>query len=380
MILGIDTGGVCSDFVLFDENKGGIVGRSKLQHGPEGVGGVFKAGLSLFPKEALGELDQVVFVTTKGLDSEKIVCELLSCLKTIGSSCPVFTINEAGEHVALTVDLPQAGVGSGMAASLLGAYGLTGEAEAYVLDIGGVFTKVGRICQGKLAQNREDAPIAPASLAGDSPISLSPMGEIAFDSGRGMPLAMAGKTAPGFFSEMTEERSAFTPWLKKGYPFGLVALQEGDHPLFTLLAKGPRTIPGLARETALPDPAALADWNQSGFLLPVVLTPTDLFHVNGGYVEGERAVSYLGAELLGEICDLAPFAFTQYALGRLGEELHHFLTAHCPGFFDGEERIPLIAVGGPAATWLRFLSLGGAGKIILPPCGEMAGAVGAAIG
>ena len=403
LILGIDSGGTHTDGVLFDGEKGGIVGRSKVGHGKEGhMRGVVRC-LRSFPPETLNQVERVVFATTLGMNGwrakegdaffcpaevkitesaaremQEFVAAMGEALVLAGMTCPVYLGTEGGGLCLLAAASSRDIFLSGPVASLNGAFGLSGEENAYMLDIGGASTQIGGIAQG-----RENLPgaddLASFNWGGDSRIRLSQEGEISFGPEHAWPLSQVGREDNGFFAEMSAFRNAMGPLLKKGYPFGLLALNRQSPPLFASLTEGPKTVAALAATGVLPGLAEVEEWIKTGALMPVAFTPGDFFHVNGGYVEGSREAAYLGAELLGEICDLAPLAFTQYGLDQLGGILRESLHRFCPGFFNGEKRT-LIAVGAAAGTWLHFISLGGGGKILLPPCGEVAGAVGAAIG
>lgn len=364
LILGMDIGGVNIDAVLFDGEKGGVISRVKTLHTGT-LGQTMGACLEQLSLETWRTIDEAVLVSTLPGEGQQEAAALSQALAAAGADCPVLLF--AGREAAA--------LDSCCGASLLGALGLTGEENCYVVDIGGAAVKMGRITDGQPVF--EGGPAFSLPSAGDSRICLSATGDISFGPGRVLPLSRAAGKYEGLFPALSAGRAALLPLLQTGYPFALLADDEAA-PSFLAAGTGPQTVSALAAAGTLPDLSALETLIADGIVTAIALTPTDLFHVNGGYVADSREAAYLGVSLLGELCDLSPLAFMQWSLDQLGECLRGGLAAACPGFY-GEEKRPLVAVGAAAGTWLRFLSLGGGGKVILPPCAEVAGAVGAAI-
>ena len=318
---------------------------------------------------------------------------------------------------------------SGPAASIIGAKFLSGLADFVVSDIGGTTTDIAVLERGWPRLDRSGALVGghrtmvqaiamrTFGLGGDSEVGMDAGGRVELRAARVMPVALLGAQFPGVIVSM---RAALAD--PEGQPYaGRFAMRppgQSGAPAATLSARDADMLARVGPEpTALKDilrgPLARRSLDRLAALGLVALggfTPSDAAHVLGLQSQWSREAALLAALLLARstrMLDPADGEAPGHALARevfeavvaktgrvLIETLAGVPTAGGEAFVDavvsGRGRLgnlsvsiapvwPVVAVGGPAPVFYGEVGRRLGCPIVLPPDGDVANAVGAAV-
>ena len=305
---------------------------------------------------------------------------------------------------------------SGPAASTMGGKTLAKVDSCVIVDIGGTSTDIAFLEDGFPRISREGATVGDwrtrvravdmwtATLGGDSEIKANISGDVEITRNRVIPLAMAAARYDGLLERMREtwEISYLVSFPRKG---GRLTDEESNIIEF-LGRNGPSNRMELMEATDL----VLVDkyiesLQQKNLLARVGLTPTDLLHVRGEYVEGCVEASEIGVEVAAHMCSMSPGDFIDKVVNMfsasIAEEIIKKIMLDeastrpkCEGCefllqnTTGEERSemlslsaklarPIVGIGAPAHVWLRTVDQRLGTSVVVPKGHEVGNAVGA---
>lgn len=320
---------------------------------------------------------------------------------------------------------------SGPASSIIGGNFLTQTMEALVLDMGGTTTDIAFVDRGVPRLNQEGARVGgwltrvraaeifTYGLGGDSYLRVSQDGKLTVGPQRVWPLAVVAAQYPYLEKELMghsrdEHLLLFaqaTDCFLSLRPPGKETLAPLDQQLLALLESGPHTLFYLADRLSI-DPIIFNFQHlvNQGLIARVSLTPTDILHATGAYLQWHQGAARLGAEILARrmkisveqfleqaekaVVDHLCLAIIQSGLGaegqntqiESGEQLKYLmqkaLNPGRGGILDCRLKIgvPIVGIGAPIHAWLPRAAEILQTEMIIPEHAEVANAVGAATG
>lgn len=324
---------------------------------------------------------------------------------------------------------------SGPAASVVGARFLSGLDDFVVSDIGGTTTDVALVENGWPRLDREGAEVGGRrtlvravamrtfGLGGDSEITIDPAGRIVVKPTRVVPLSLLAARHPAVVERMGLMLDdpqgdpyaglfALRPFGMRGAAGPATGLPAREQEMLDGVADAPvplsRIVHGPTRQKALDRLVAM------GLLAVAGYTPSDAAHVLGLQGQWRREGAVLGGLLLERRLRMAVHsgaAAREEAAGRFARAVHDAVVAQSgrvliaslagtgmaaddpfvTAAVDGSGRYrglsvairpasPVVAVGGPAPVFYPALGQRMGCEVILPPHGDVANAVGAAVG
>lgn len=322
---------------------------------------------------------------------------------------------------------------SGPAASIVGGIFLSGAEDALILDMGGTTTDIAIVEKGKVKIVRDGAKvggwltrvnaaeISTFGTGGDSYIRVDRNGQIQVGPKKVWPLCVIGKTYPGLADEIKSYRR------KKNYEMisGQEAdcfmifrrpikeeLGEEDEKTLSLLQEGPHSLFYLAEKTGRdPDLLGLQELIDHELISRISVTPTDILHAQGRYLQWDRNSSIAGVEVLSERMGIPAGEFLELANKHISAKLTYAclqsiinnerkqlsfqedqLATHLFNKAVGLDarddlldvsfsvKKPIVAIGAPVAAWMEDVAGKLNTKLIIPEHAEVANAIGAAVG
>lgn len=321
---------------------------------------------------------------------------------------------------------------SGPAASVMGGAFLTGKEESLILDMGGTTTDIAYIEDSKVKIKPEGAKvggfmtrvkaaeISTFGLGGDSHIFLNQEGNIEVGPEKAIPLSYMGKNYPYLINEMRSfrrhgEYKSYTSYeadcyillsesrnTKNDEKFNKVieALKDGPHSLSHIAAI-------IDAEPATLDMTPLV---KAGVLGRISVTPTDILHAQGIYTDWDEDIAKVGVEILAKRMEISTDKFLSKASELIKNKLcMTVLQSICD--FEGKEldlqnskeamylidkvlfkaknvllqnvitvQKPIVCIGAPVKAWVNVLNEKLQTEILIPDHGEVANAIGAAVG
>jgi len=320
---------------------------------------------------------------------------------------------------------------SGPAASAIGAVHLSGRSDCLVMDIGGTTTDIAHVSAGRLTTRADGAQVGDwrtqvraaevftVGLGGDSRIFVDAGADLRIGPGRSLGYAMAAREHPHLEDELVEilSTSAHRRFLRPDHEAYVLARQveeptatDDERVVIQALLRGPHTLFHLLRTTELDGlPAILAGLVRDGVAQRISLTPTDVWHVTGQYRPGSIRAAALGLQITGEMINLGSDEFLEMLRRTLRRQLDstvaraalytdrqdsvlaaNKVTDYFFGrlYLDGGTSVlrasyeimkPVVAIGGPAATWLGVPDESALFVHEVPEHADVANAVGAAL-
>jgi N-methylhydantoinase A/oxoprolinase/acetone carboxylase beta subunit len=316
---------------------------------------------------------------------------------------------------------------SGPAASMVGATVLSGEPDGLIVDIGGTTTDIalthektpslndeGAMVGGWLIRVRA-ADVTTIGLGGDSFIQVGKDRSLRVGPQKVFSFAWICSRHDHLLDELREIREqGFDPvraqptciFVHVADPFG-ISLTSTEQHILEIIREKPRSLRSVAR--MLDKDPNIIGWERlvtMGAVHRANLTPTDILHVTGGFQAWNREAAVVGVDIvagrLGVDRDLFISRFFREYSYRLFSLVVHKL---CPGMtrnesvdcadgcllpmlFDGrdqgegavrftaEVRVPLIAVGAPAAAYVPDVAERLQARLVVPEHAEVANAMG----
>lgn len=321
---------------------------------------------------------------------------------------------------------------SGPAASVIGGAFLTERQDGFILDMGGTTTDIAYIQQGIVKIKEEGAKVggwrtrvraaelSTFGLGGDSHIYLNTGGQVEIGPEKAIPLSLMGKSYPYLVSEMRNfrrhgEYQTYAPYEADCYFLHKISsdpvLTEKEKKIVEVLRDGPHSISHIGK-CIEEDPATLdlLPLIKQGLVGRISVTPTDILHVQGKYTEWDEEIARVGVEILAtrsaisvenflekvellmskklcmtvlqSICDFEgeTLDLTQ------SKEAMHFIEKVITGKGNTLLKVamdmqkPIIAIGAPVAAWVEPLRKRLNCQVMIPQHGEVANAIGAAVG
>ena len=323
---------------------------------------------------------------------------------------------------------------SGPAASVVGAWHLSGRRDVWVVDVGGTTTDIAALRDGRPRLNPngaqvggwrtmvEAADVHTVGLGGDSHVRLDGnllpgSGGLTVGPSRVLPLCMLASDYPETVDVLRRQIDAKG---REGLKGQFVLLQrdaaselvEREKRLLRELAAGPRSLRSLV-DDARYGPLIVREIESLAARQLVLLsrfTPTDALHVLGRFERWNAEASRFGAKLLARRFRLSPEAFCEQVVSKvsnrvtlelvskvLGDEATlprwecepsaAALLARAVGNVPVSDltcrlalRQPVVAVGAPVAAYLPRTAQQLGTELVIPSHAEVANAVGAVAG
>ncbi|KJS88153.1 MAG: hydantoinase/oxoprolinase [Peptococcaceae bacterium BICA1-8] len=365
-----------------------------------------------------------------------IIADLIESVKLVlaemGIQAPLMLVKGDGSLMSETMarEKPIETILSGPAASIIGATFITAVEEALVLDMGGTTTDIAILQEGIPRVNKEGAMVGgwltrvqaaeinTYGLGGDSYLQVTKDKRLIIGPQRVWPLSVVASSYPYLVSELQEhaenERDLLFAQstdcfmlLKQTVAEELTSTEEEiirllktPHSLFYLAKK-------LGKDPNLINPERLVNL---GVLARVSVTPTDILHANGSYIEWNQEASRLGIKILAKRLGKSDQDFLEFAmeciiknlclaiiqsvinfegktlwLKESSDAMYFIDKVLNPKVNDSLEmnvkiKFPIIAIGAPVEAYLPQVAERLHTELIIPQHAEIANAIGAATG
>lgn len=319
---------------------------------------------------------------------------------------------------------------SGPAASVIGARQLADIDDGIIIDIGGTTTDLALLKDGQPGLSESGARvgdwltrvkaarITTIGLGGDSQIRVDQSGELEIGPERVFPLAWASDRYPELIAELKKIKDeeyfpinhqpvSVLTYIKEPVKYSLSSLQKE---IIKEIKEKPHTIRELGKILNI-DPEVLP-WRQlvkTGCLHRAGLTPTDMLHWQGKYLDWNQEAACLGVEITARRAGMAAGDFVdllekeiEIKLGSLiiestlrdetdrldfkSREVEYFyrkLLEHNEAAmmdFKADLSQPLVGVGAPARAYFPGVVDRISAELYLPEWAEVANAVGTVMG
>ena len=370
-----------------------------------------------------------------------IIKELISSMKSAmveyDINAPLMIVKGDGSLMndEIAVERPVETVLSGPAASMIGAKTLTGLNDAIVMDMGGTTTDIGILRNGQPRLEKEGAMIGgkrtrvlaaeiyTSGIGGDSRIvvkgnkfSLTPL--------RVMPLCIATTKWPQLLPRLEEisKRCFFfnlesinvnnivqdIEFFVKIKDIKDAPLSENDRKLLEYISNEPFSLSEAGASLNLhPFAFNVSKMEELGMIQRIGLTPTDIMHAEGSYIEYDRKASEYGVKHQALKMNMLPEEFISFAkekvIEKISEELLKKLFLENIGTFELDKvskalvdravsgssddfscsislNLPIIGIGAPVSAYYPLMSEKLNAKLFLPEYSEVGNAIGAVTG
>ena len=359
-------------------------------------------------------------------------------MKDVGIDAPMMVVKGDGSIMSEKVALerPIETILSGPAASLIGAKNLTGANDAIVVDIGGTTTDIGILRNGTPRLEKEGAviggrrtrvmaaEIATSGIGGDSRI-IANGGEFILSPLRIVPLCIAASEHPELKEKLrkaVEAKSRYLPQCMRVEQIVLDTeffikikdiensnLTPDDKVFLDAISKGPLSLNEVAEAYKIhPFSINVGKMEELGMVQRIGVTPTDLLHAEGSYVEYDAEASSLGIQYMARIMRMEPAEFIQFGKQKVMEKIASEIlkklffeetgeltmdkvaTDLMNKFITGKEGLdyscsiklnkPLIGIGAPVRAWLPKVAEWFNTDLLLSDYSHVGNAVGAITG
>ncbi|MDH3519908.1 MAG: hydantoinase/oxoprolinase family protein [Myxococcales bacterium] len=364
---------------------------------------------------------------------EHLIEAVEGLLRGKGIHAPLMVVKGDGslEDAALALHRPVETILSGPAASLVGAHHLSREENGIVVDMGGTTTDIALLHEGlPVIQETgarvggwktmvEAVSIHTTGLGGDSEVHVDVDGVVTLGPRRCMPVSLLADQYPAVLRTLEEQ--AKSPAKTHHGRFvvrlraleGRAALPRTQRRVWDALESGPAALVDLHRDGLTG--RALDALVDRGLAIFCGFTPSDACHVLGKHVHWSTRAASLAAAIWMRKPEsgpkfASPEAFSRSVLeavtqqsGRaildalLAESSEHSLASGgrlgraLVDWFLSPQRDPhllfrpifaidrpLVAIGAPVATYYPSVAERLNVRLVVPPCAEVANAVGAA--
>lgn len=367
-----------------------------------------------------------------------IIQELMKAIKKVmhsnGIEAPIMIVKGDGSLMLeeMAAERPVETIMSGPAASIIGGLYLTGETDALIMDMGGTTTDIANITQGLVKINRDGAKvggwhthvqaaeICTFGLGGDSHIRVDNNGKLIIGPQKSVPFCIAGTKWPELIEELSRIHRLvnselyntvdmeYYSFVKRSVNKTYVRIEEM---ILQLLQERPLTKHHLAEVLGLGFEELPIDLMiERDEIARISLTPTDILHAEGSYLEWDNKASALAVDITAKKMGLSALAtikkikaeirtrlymaciqsaseFESRSTGAMGETTIQYLAQKA--FEDDDEKLlsvqfhlskPIVALGAPVTEWFSEMGERMNTKILIPLNSEVANAVGAAVG
>ena len=372
-----------------------------------------------------------------------IIADLVASVKKVlrehQIEAPLMIVKGDGSLMseAVAKEKPVETILSGPAASLTGAKFLTGEDEAVVIDVGGTTTDIGILRKGRPRLDPEGAliggwrtrvraaDISTSGIGGDSRILIH-NGQIHLTALRVIPLCIAESMWPGVIkSKLKRARDVksrpqaahtdlqsvnqvveFFVFSKEIKGFGL---SNEEATFIEMVKQEPRSVFEVSDLTGIHAYSFnVRRLEELGLIQRIGLTPTDVLHTMGSYIEYDPEPSRIGIEIQSKALDMSMedlcFTLKQMVIDKIATELLKKLVYEETGKMDMNDvtldffnkfvtmrpgldyscrlslHKKLIGIGAPVEAYLPSVAEKFDTQLILPQHMEVGNAVGAITG
>jgi N-methylhydantoinase A/oxoprolinase/acetone carboxylase beta subunit len=214
---------------------------------------------------------------------------------------------------------------SGPAASIIGAKALTKLSDAVIVDVGGTTTDIGILRNGRPRLDPEGAILGgwrtrvkavdcfTSGIGGDSRVVVA-AGKIHLSPLRVIPLCIASSKYPTLLPKLQALKGAQGKWVPSYMELDTIP-QVTEFYVFNKRISGPDIGPDMEKvlELTKQEPRSLYEISELmnvhplslnlrkmealGMILRIGLTPTDMLHAEGSYVEYDAEASKIGVEI-----------------------------------------------------------------------------------
>ncbi|MFZ5944700.1 MAG: hydantoinase/oxoprolinase N-terminal domain-containing protein [Bacillota bacterium] len=353
-------------------------------------------------------------------------------LKEMGICAPLMLVKGDGSLMSETAarEKPIETILSGPAASIVGANFITPSEEALILDMGGTTTDVAILQNGVPRVNKEGAVVGgwltrvqaaeiyTYGLGGDSYLQVTRDKKLSIGPQRVWPLAVVAFDYPYLVDELQAQVDNEQDWLFSQPTDCFMLLKDDMHGLLTpsekeviKLLNKPHSLSYLAKELNMdPNLINLEHLVNLGVLAKVSVTPTDILHANGSYLQWNQEASQLGIKILANRMDKKVPEFLEFAMNSIINHLC-LVVMQSTISFEGSSlmlkessaamyfvekvlnpkatdsleasvkvKFPIIAIGAPVKAYLPQVAQKLQTELIIPQHAEIANAIGAATG
>ena len=367
-----------------------------------------------------------------------LVISVKSVLKASSIEAPLMIVKGDGSLMGESVakQRPVETILSGPAASLTGARYLTHEDEAVVIDVGGTTTDIGILRKGKPRLDPEGAliggwrtrvraaDILTSGIGGDSRVVVH-NGRILLAPLRVVPLCIASTMYPKVLEKLEKVRtisirpqpsylditrvSQITEFFIFSKEVSGYELSPIESKLIELVKQEPRSVHEISEITREhPFSLNFKRLEEIGMIQRIGLTPTDILHAEGSYVEYDPTPSKYGVEIQAKILGMSPEDFCKAVkvavIEKIATELVKKLvneetgeTSYCKVAADFLDKFvkqengidyscrlhlnkKIIGIGAPVGTYLPEVAKRLDTELLLPEHMEVGNAVGAITG
>jgi N-methylhydantoinase A/oxoprolinase/acetone carboxylase beta subunit len=285
---------------------------------------------------------------------------------------------------------------SGPSASVVGGMFLAGPQDAVLVDMGGTTTDVARIEAGEVRRRQEGVRIggwrthvqglevSVHGFGGDSLVAPGPGGGVRVGPHRVLPLCRAGADHPHLVRELelalretsgTVESPCPDCFTWVGAPRG-ASLGGTTGQLAALLQGGPHSLHHLEGALGMEAGPVLERLAREGVVQRASLTPTDLLHAAGRLSRWDAGIARVAVELAARKAGRSTAEYVALTIAAIEAEL----AALCEPALAARPAPRLVALGAAAPAWLPGLAERLGAAVLVPRHGEVANAVGAAVG
>lgn len=284
-----------------------------------------------------------------------IITDLIASLKRVqaevGIKAPLMIVKGDGSLMDESVakERPVETILSGPAASIIGSKALTGLDDAVIVDVGGTTTDIGILRGGRPRLDPEGATLGnwrtrvkavdvfTSGIGGDSRLVVAGR-KLQLSSLRVIPLCIASSTWPCIKPKLEAARGSTSKWVPsymdldsvpqstEFYTFNKKFNGEPIAPeqekVLELLAEEPRSLYELAELLKVhPLSLNLRKMEGLGMILRIGLTPTDVLHAEGSYVEYDAEASRIAVEIQAANAEMDPAEFISTAKRMVIEKI-----------------------------------------------------------
>jgi len=371
-----------------------------------------------------------------------IITDLIASIKNVrdrlGIKAPLMIVKGDGSIMEESVakERPVETILSGPAASIIGAKALTSLDDAIIVDVGGTTTDIGILRGGRPRLDAEGAmlggwrtrvravDIFTSGIGGDSRVVVA-SGKIQISALRVMPLCIASSSFPSLrpkLQALIGSKGRWTPsymdldtvpQVTEFFTFSREAnghdLGEEQRRVLDLLKEEPMSLYELAEALNVhPLSLNLRKMEGLGIIQRIGLTPTDMLHAEGSYVEYDPEASKFGVQVQAEILGIPVTEFIdsvktaaiekitfevlrKLVFEEVGEaKLDEVVTSLMNNMVRGTGRRdfachlalnkPIIGIGAPVGAYLPTVAKIFGTSLVLPENSEIGNAAGAISG
>jgi N-methylhydantoinase A/oxoprolinase/acetone carboxylase beta subunit len=389
--------------------------------------------------ELTSRLDSVRRATTVALNAHlilplrELILSVDKTLRSQGITAPLMVVKGDGSLVRAdwAVRRPIETILSGPAASVVGAWHLSGRRDMWVVDVGGTTTDIAALRDALPILNDDGASVAgwrtmieavdvhTTGLGGDSRVRMDAEGKLHIGPRRVIPLSLLAHEHPQIVAHLRrmaslppdrrpEEASEFVVAGRQPE----MTLSDEEQELVQQAAAGPQAVAVLTQEVKRGWMVGrrIRELEARGLVRRAGFTPTDALHVLGRFTRWNGEAARLGATLMAadhgltaaDLCRQVVSAFSKKVSAELVSKIledearkpdweqdlaGNILLNRALGGSDGLDlsctltlHRPLVAIGAPVAAYMPDVAGHLHTELVIPPHADVANAVGAVAG